>query len=68
MSIVLRPNRPTIIIFPSSHSSRYLVRYIDLTTGRTHEKEFTEREKFDFYKLQREGKRSVISIHSLKLT
>lgn len=45
--------------------SEYDVRYIDLTTGRTVEKRLMEREMPDFYKEQREGKVSVISIHKV---
>jgi hypothetical protein len=49
----------------TGRNSGYIVRYIDLTTGRTQEKRFTEREIPDLYKLQREGKVSIISIHKV---
>jgi len=51
----------------SSHSSStrvggFDVRYIDLTTGKTLEKTITEREQYELYELQREGKISIVSI------
>ena len=48
-----------------SQTREYDVRYIDLTTGRTQEKRFAEREIYDLYKLQREDKVSIISIHKV---
>ena len=45
-------------------SSGYIVKYIDLTTGKTKGPEkFTAKEIPDLYKQQREGKVSIISIH-----
>lgn len=58
--------RPKFFKNPPSGSSEYLVKYIDLTTGRTKgPTKFTEREMYDFYKQQREGKVSVVSIHKV---
>jgi len=44
---------------------RFFVRYIDLTTGRTEERTIPEIEQYELYKLQREGKVSIIEIHAL---
>jgi len=42
------------------------VKYIDLATGKTTEKTIAEREQYDLYELQREGKISIISIRPVK--
>jgi len=44
------------------YSSGFHVRYIDQSTGKTVEKDISSREQFDLYRLQREGKISIISI------
>lgn len=49
----------------SSASNGFHVRYIDLETGRTEEKDITEREQYNLYKAQREGKVSIIEIHRI---
>ena len=59
------PRKKVVDLLKGSHSSEYDVKYIDLTTGRTHEKKFAEREMYDLYKLQREGKVSIASIHKV---
>jgi len=50
----------------TSSSSGFHVKYIDLTTGKTLEKDIADREQIDLYKLQREGKISIIDIHKAK--
>jgi len=50
----------------SEHSSSFHVKYIDLTTGNTVEKDISDREQFDLYKLQGEGKISIIDIKPIK--
>jgi hypothetical protein len=42
---------------------KFHVRYIDQTTSKTVEKTITDIEQHDLYKLQREGKISIIDIH-----
>lgn len=41
---------------------KFHVRYIDLTTGKTKEETIPEKEQYDLYKRQREGKISIIEI------
>lgn len=47
-------------------AKNFHVRYIDQTTGKTVEKTVPEIEQYDLYRLQREGKISIIEIHSVK--
>lgn len=42
---------------------KFHVKYIDLTTAKTVEETIPEKEQYDLYKRQREGKISIISIH-----
>lgn len=51
--------------FMAEAERRYLVRYIDLRTGKTREETLTERELWDFYQRQRAGEVSVISIQRI---
>jgi len=46
----------------SQHSSGFHVKYIDLSTGKSLEKDISDREQYDIYKMQREGKISIIDI------
>jgi len=50
----------------SEHSSGFHVKYIDLPTGKTLEKDIEAREQHDLYALQREGKISIIEIKPIK--
>jgi len=47
-------------------SSSFHVKYIDLMTGRTEEKDISDIEQYDLYRLQREGKISIIEIHKVE--
>lgn len=47
-------------------SSSFHVKYIDLTTGTTEEKDIPDIEQYELYKLQREGKISIIDIHKVE--
>lgn len=49
----------------ATSSNSFHVKYIDLTTGKTLEKTIPDREQHDLYKLQREGKISIIDIHKV---
>jgi len=47
-------------------AKKFHVRYIDQTTGKTVEKTIPSIEQYDLYRLQREGKISIIEIHTVK--
>ena len=47
-------------------AKKFHVRYIDQTTGKTVEKTIPDIEQYDLYRLQREGKISIIEIHTVK--
>jgi hypothetical protein len=49
-------------VWQSESDKKFHVRYINLVNGRTEEKTILEREQFDLYKEQREGKISIIEI------
>lgn len=57
--------RKNFMFFKSDPTpEKFDVRYIDLATGKTVEKTIPAKEQFDLYKQQREGKISIISIHT----
>lgn len=47
-------------------AKKFHVRYIDQTTGKTVEKTIPNIEQYELYRLQREGKISIIEIHTVK--
>ena len=47
-------------------ANKFHVRYIDQTTGKTVEKTIPNIEQYELYRLQREGKISIIEIHTVK--
>jgi hypothetical protein len=49
--------------FQEKPAKKFRVRYIDQTTGKTVEKTIPDIEQYELYRLQREGKISIIEIH-----
>jgi len=47
-------------------ANKFHVRYIDQTTGKTVEKTIPSIEQYELYRLQREGKISIIEIHTIR--